>query len=256
MADILAHIKTKHRVLFEQLVKTEAMLVPANKDAGCWNPVVQDDGCSLSCLLDEYERSVVADKLEQIKKAETELHQVKKDNVKIEAKLNETLDETKKTLDNKNVEIEALKTELSLSVILRLSDKQKDVKIVQLKATIDETKKTLDDKNVEIEALKTELSLGITEACDIEKDVEIVQLKATIDTLSNELTSVKATCNIVFEDQENKECKCLATMILNKDLQEKVEMMKGLLGIRENEIKLKVQEISLLKKSNLNLKCP
>jgi hypothetical protein len=50
--------------------------------------------------------------------------------------------------------------------------------------------------------------------------------------------------------QHDVECKCSVTKIVNADLQKSVARMKGLLDLRDNEIKLRVEEIRLLTDGN------
>jgi hypothetical protein len=118
------------------------------------------------------------------------------------------------------------------------------------KVTFNETTKVLEEQKAENEALKTELKkarskadqTSITEACLKEKEAEIVHLKATNGSLSIDLDKAKNTCDIVFED-EQKECKCSVTKILNSDLQKKINRMKELLDLREKEIRLLNDEL-------------
>jgi DNA repair exonuclease SbcCD ATPase subunit len=107
----------------------------------------------LSFLTFDLKKAVEA-KLEQIKKAENELQKVKTDGVRIEAELNQTVNETKTKLEQKNVEIQALKSELkkprsspppvvvSIGSVSTLNEKEAE--IVQLKARIVQLKSKVD----------------------------------------------------------------------------------------------------------------
>jgi hypothetical protein len=159
---------------------------------------------------------------------------------------------TTKLLEEQKAEIEALKA----------CDKEKEAEIVQLKVTngslsidLDKAKANCniffdDEQQAKIEALKAELKkayskddqTSIKEACLKELEAVIVYLKATNSSLSIELDKAKTTCDIVFED-EQKECKCSVTKILNSDLQKKVNRMKELLDLREKEIRLLNDEL-------------
>jgi chromosome segregation ATPase len=146
-------------------------------------------------------------KLEQVNKAGHELQMVKADKVKIEAELNETIKESKKALEVKKTEIEALKSELQNTRSSPAPDSSTTCMMTS-------------DKEDQMEA-------------------EVIQLKATIENLSS------ANNNFIIQPEEKKECKCSVTNILNADLQEKVDKMKGILDLRENEIKLRENEIKL-----------
>jgi chromosome segregation ATPase len=88
------------------------------------------------------------------------------------------------------------------------------------------------DLEKKVDKLRAQLEKANTDPA--EKKAEIEQLKATISRLTNELKNAKATINIEFED---KECKCSVTKILNADLENKVDKLKGHLELREMEIR-------------------
>jgi chromosome segregation ATPase len=129
----------------ETRVKTQAAMVLKGKEAE-----IEKLKAKFVQVNKENEQKLQKAKLEHTKKGEIEVEKVKKDKIKIETKLNKALGtakDTKKTLEEKKAEIDALKTELkkthssladktSSTTIMVASHKEKEAEIVQLKVLV------------------------------------------------------------------------------------------------------------------------
>jgi HAMP domain-containing protein len=118
----------------------------------------------------------------------------------------------------KKAEIEALKSELQQEKIINA-----------------DLEKIVDKLNVQLEKAITDPE---------EKKTEIEQLKATIGHLTNELKNAKATIDIEVEDKESNRS---VTMILNADLEKKVDKLRAQLEKAFTDPEDKKTEIEQLK---------